>query len=194
MLANQSDANIIIVHVIGKQTNRNHEQLAMERQLAKTQCENILQTYKGAYKGNGLSYTIKEGSVFKEITQLAETSDDALIVLSTHGASGFEELFIGGNTYKITSHSKVPVITIRKGNLASQMDRIVLPLDITFETREKVPFTAELAKLFHAEVHLVSIHLSHLQSIESKLQQYVNSVASYLGGQGIYSGIIISKL
>ena len=87
--------------------------------------------------------------------------------------------------YKLTSHSKIPVITIRRCEHVSNIDRIVLPLDITFQTREKVPFTAELAKLFHSEILLVSVRLSHLSSIELKLHHYVDSVASYLCHQNI---------
>jgi nucleotide-binding universal stress UspA family protein len=103
-----------------------------------------------------------------------------LIVLSTHGASGFEELFIGGNAYKITSHSKNPVITVRRGRIPANIDRIVLPLDFTFQTREKVPYTVELAKMFGSEIHLLTISLSKIESTEKLLHQYAKQVTDYL--------------
>jgi nucleotide-binding universal stress UspA family protein len=61
----------------------------------------------------------------------------------------------------------------------------VLPLDITFQTREKVPYTAILAKQFHSEIHLLSVRLSHIKSIEKQLHQYVEQVAGYLDNQKI---------
>lgn len=185
MLANKSGADIIMIHVIAKNKYTNQVNLALERQLAKTQFEDIQQQYKGKYKQTGLTFIIKEGTVFKEVTGMADTFEDSIIILSTHGESGFEELFIGGNAYKITSHSKVPAITIRINKLISNVDKIVLPLDITFQTREKVPFTAILAKLFNSEIHILSVRNSRLSSIEAKLHQYVTSVAAYLDQQNI---------
>jgi Universal stress protein UspA and related nucleotide-binding proteins len=181
MLAKKTGANIQLVNVIGKNTGDNKELIEKENQLAKMKFEEILQ--KCREKGNincALNYTIKEGKVFKEIADLADKFDDVLTVLSTHGASGFEELFIGGNAYKITSHSRNPVITVRRSKIPSNIDKIVLPLDITFQTREKVPYTVELAKVFGSKIHLLTIRLSNLKSIEKKLHQYAEQVASYL--------------
>lgn len=181
MLANKIGANIQLVHVIGKNSGDHYEQMEKENQLAKSKFEEILQKYKEKINLNfTLSYTIKEGKIFKEIADLADNYEDTLTVLSTHGASGFEELFIGGNAYKITSHSRNPVITVRRSKLPSNIDRIVLPLDITFQTREKVPYTVELAKVFGSKIHLLTIRLSNLKSIEKKLHQYAEQVASYL--------------
>jgi nucleotide-binding universal stress UspA family protein len=182
MLANKTKANVQMVHVIKNNDNTYHEELENDRQLAEKRFKDILQKYK---EKTNLSYTIKEGKVFKEINDLANTYDDALTVLTAHGESGFEELFIGGNAYKIVSHSKNPVITVRRSAIPLNINKIVLPLDITFQTREKVPYTAELTKLFNSEIHLLSVRLTHIKSIEEKLQQYIGQVASYLGAQNI---------
>jgi len=181
MLAAKTGANILLVHVIGKNTGDYYKQMEKENQLAQTKFEGILQKYKEKVNLNfTLSYIIKEGKIFKEIADLADKHEDALTVLSTHGASGFEELFIGGNAYKIASHSRNPVITVRRSKILSNIDNIVLPLDITFQTREKVPYTAALAKAFGSKIHLLTIRLSNLKSIEKKLHQYAGQVASYL--------------
>jgi len=126
-----------------------------------------------------LNYIIKEGKIFSEVTALADKFEDSIIVLSTHGESGFEELFIGGNAYKIASHSKNPVITVRKCKIPPNIGKIVLPLDITLQTREKVPYTVKLAKLFGSEIHLITVRGSHLKSIEKKLYKYTEQVCSY---------------
>jgi nucleotide-binding universal stress UspA family protein len=180
MLADKASANIQMVHVIGKNTDTADNELSeMEYKNVKMKFEGILQKYK-MKSNSALSYTITEGKIFKEITGLAEKSEDSIIVLSTHGASGFEELFIGGNAYKITSHSKNPVITVRRGKIPTNIEKIVLPLDFTFQTREKVPYTVELAKMFGSEIHLLTISLSKIKSTGKKLLQYTQQVASYL--------------
>jgi nucleotide-binding universal stress UspA family protein len=179
MLAKKTGANIQMAYVIGKKTD-NNELPEKENQVAKRKFEDILQKCKSGGNINcALNYIIKEGKIFSEVTALADKFEDSVIVLSTHGESGFEELFIGGNAYKIASHSKNPVITVRKGKIPPNIGKIVLPLDITLQTREKVPYTAKLAKLFGSEIHLITVSGSHLKSIEKKLYKYTEQVCSY---------------
>jgi nucleotide-binding universal stress UspA family protein len=186
MMATKTGADILLVHVIVKYTGDNYEQMEKENQLAQTKFEGILRKYKEKVNLNfTLSYIIKEGKIFKEIADLADKHEDALTVLSTHGASGFEELFIGGNAYKITSHSRNPVITVRRSKIPSNIDNIVMPLDMTFQTREKVPYTVEFAKKFGSKIHLLTIRLSNLKSIVKRLHQYAEQVASYLDSHKI---------
>jgi nucleotide-binding universal stress UspA family protein len=181
MLAAKTKAKIQMVHVIRKNESTNDENLKKEHQLAELKFDEILKKYKEKNKLKiEVSYTIKEGSIFKEIAALGDSYEDALIVLSTHGESGFEELFIGGNAYKITSHSRSPVITVRRSKISLNIDRIVLPLDTTFQTREKVPYTAKLAKIFNSEIYLLSVQLTKLKRIEKKLHRHTAQVAAYL--------------
>ncbi len=180
MLANKTRANIKLVYVIDKTIAGDNSLLENEIQTRKSRFESVLKTCqeKSNYKC-GMSYIISTGKIFKDITDLAEQSDDAVIVMSTHGESGFEELFIGGNAFKIASHSRKPVITVRRSIIPSNIDRIVLPLDFTKETREKVPYTARLAKLFGSEIYLITVSSTKLKSIEKRLNQYSRQVKEY---------------
>jgi nucleotide-binding universal stress UspA family protein len=181
MLAKKSGANIQMVHVISKNVDSNIELFEKENQLVKRKFEEImLKCKEGGNINCALNYTIKEGKIFSEISDYADQFEDSLIVLSTHGESGFDEFFIGGNAYKIISNSKHhPVITVRKSKITSNIDRIVLPLDMTLQTREKVPYTVKLAKLFNSEIHLITVKSSRLKSIDKKLHKYAGQVSSY---------------
>jgi len=186
MLAEKTGASIQMIHVIGKNIGADIELLEKENKYAKTKFEEILKKCKEKANINcALNYTIKEGKIFKEIADLEDKYDDSLLVLSTHGESGFEELFIGGNAYKIISHSHVPVITVRRSKIPSNIDKIVLPLDSSFETREKVPYTVKMAKLFKSEIHLLTVNHSKSTSVEEKLNMYSRQVASYFEKNGI---------
>jgi nucleotide-binding universal stress UspA family protein len=180
MLASKTGAEIKMVHVVVKNAKTDPDSVEKEKKLADRNFKDLLQECeKEEGKNCKIDYSIEAGQIFKEITLQAEKHDDPVTVLSTHGSTGFEELFIGGNAYKIVSHSKNPVITVRR-RFPPNIDRIVLPLDITFQTREKVPYTADLAKLFGSEIHLLTIQLSKIKSIEKKLHQYADQVANYL--------------
>jgi nucleotide-binding universal stress UspA family protein len=77
------------------------------------------------------------------------------------------------------------VITVRRSKISSNIDKIVLPLDFTFQTREKVPYTVELAKVFGSKIHILPISLSKIKNTMKKLHQYAEQVASYLDNQKI---------
>jgi nucleotide-binding universal stress UspA family protein len=186
MLAKKTGAGIQMVHVVSHIISADSVLFEKEKKVAESKFKAIVEKCKRSGNINcGMNYTVEEGHIFKEIGGLAEKYDDPLTVLSTHGESGFEELFIGGNAYKIVSHSRNPVITIRRSKLSSNIDSIVLPLDITFQTREKVPYTVELAKTFGSEIHVLTTRLSNLKSIEKKLHQYAEQVVTYIKSHGI---------
>jgi nucleotide-binding universal stress UspA family protein len=53
---------------------------------------------------------VKEGNPAKEIVRHAEQAD--LVVMGTHGRSGFERLFLGSVTEKVLRTTHVPVMTV----------------------------------------------------------------------------------
>ena len=152
-----------------------------EFRYAEKNFKKIIEEQKGKIpEGSSLNYIIKKGKVYQEVVNQAEAFSDSLIVASTHGASGFEELFIGSNAYKIISSTSRPVITIRHETLASNVTKIVLPIDFVVETRQKVIFTSFIAKIFGAEIHVVSVTNSKSKKIINRLNAYSAQVCNYL--------------
>jgi nucleotide-binding universal stress UspA family protein len=186
MMAHKTGASIKLIYVIGNYESTATDQIEKDREIAKLKFEELIKKYRE--KSNEkieMTYAIKVGKIFKETADLADTLEDVLTVLSTHGESGFEELFIGGHAYKIISHSRNPVISMRGSRLPANIDKIVMPLDITFKTREKVPYTVELAKLFNSKIHLITITTTKAKSIVEKLHQYADQVSKYIEYQKI---------
>ncbi len=180
-LAGKSGAGIQMVHVLTGTKDLPHGVLETKRLEAKINFEDILQEYKTKMdKKISLSYIIKEGKVHKEVDNQAGSFEDSVIVLSTHGRSGFEELFIGGNAYKIVSTSRKPVFSVRNCRNIVKINKIVLPLDITFQTREKVSYTAKIAKMFNSEIHIVTLASTKSKSIVKKLDNYSEQVGLFL--------------
>lgn len=181
MLAKKSGADIQMVHVLTGTKDIPHGVLETKHQEAKLNFEKILQEYKNKVnKNTNLSYIVKEGKVYKEVDNQAGSFEDSVIVLSTHGRSGFEELFIGSNAYKIVSTSSKPVISARNCRDIINFNKIIMPLDITFQTREKVPYTAKIAKMFNSEIHIVTLASTKSKSIVKKLNNYSEQVGSFL--------------
>ncbi|GAB4299932.1 MAG: universal stress protein [Marinilabiliales bacterium] len=134
---------------------------------------------------NNLSYNVIEGKVYKAICEHAEKNNFDLIIMGAHGISGFEKLYIGSNAYRVVSHSKCPVLTIRSTYINTKIDKIILPIDITQETRQKVPFTVKIAKYFNAEIHLINVSESNTESVNNILSKYSSQVEEYIVSRNV---------
>ena len=151
----------------------------------KKQFEELIRKYQPELKGK-ITYKLRTGTVYKEITKEAKESKATLIIAGTHGASGFEEFWIGSNANKIVSASPCPVITIRAGiNIIRPLTKIVLPIDKTVETRQKATFTGYLAKKHDAEVHILSLYTSSVKAIRQDVNIYAGQVELYYQQEGV---------
>jgi len=180
-IANKTSANIIMAWV--KKPSSNESLYSVDQTIieeAKKRFEGLVYDYKNKLKGK-LSFKVLAGKVYKEIINLETYSEAGLIVSGTHGVSGFEKYWIGSNANKIVSASDCPVITIRNSfNVRTTIKKIVLPIDDSIETRQKVPFTAELAKALDSEIHLLSLYHSENKESLVKVESYTNQIAEQL--------------
>ncbi len=133
-----------------------------------------------------LTYQIREGKVYREIVGAATEATADLIIVGTHGSSGFEEFWIGSNANKIVSSVHRPIITIRGGiDIQRSLNKIVLPIDSTVETRQKLPFTSELAKIHDAEIFVLSLYTTKVAEVRYKVDTYTDQVIEYLEEEGV---------
>ena len=104
-----------------------------------------------------------------------------MIVTGAHGISGYEEYWIGSNASKIVTYSTCPVITLRHDFPEGRnINRILVPIDSSAETLQKLPFIAKLAASFDSEVHVVATHYSQLKSIQRIAENLADQASKYL--------------
>lgn len=155
----------------------------MENQVtaAEKELKKMVEKYQPTLPDSLIDFTIKEGKVYKEVVEEAEKNNAFLIVTATHGISGFEERWMGSNANKIVSDAPCPVITIRGGvSISRELNRIILPIDNTPETRQKLPLTAIIAKMFHAEIHVFIMYNTKVQAVRRTLDSYAEQSIKYL--------------
>lgn len=146
----------------------------------------LIAKYSPELPDSKIDYIIREGKVYKEVVNQARESDAWLIIAGTHGSSGFEELWIGSNANRIVQAASCPVITIRSGiAIERRLDKIVMPIDSSPETRQKVPFTCDLAAMFGAEVHILTIFTTSIQEVRSYIRSYSKQAADYFTKNGV---------
>ncbi|HLN52286.1 MAG TPA: universal stress protein [Lentimicrobium sp.] len=155
------------------------------------QFSRLIAQYGPQLPDSKLDYIIREGKVYKEVVNQAKESDAWLIVAGTHGSSGFEEFWIGSNANKIVTAAPCPVITIRAGiRIERHLERIVMPLDSTPETRQKVPFTCDLASMFDAEVHILVMYTTSVDQVRGSVNSYAKQSATYFKKNNVKYKII----
>jgi nucleotide-binding universal stress UspA family protein len=181
LFSTKMKVNIQMIYVLPKTTDAEQGATDPEMKTAEARFKEIIREYSPQVgNDSSLNYSITKGRIYQEVVSLAESLPDSLITASTHGASGFQELFIGSNAFRIISATDKPVITLRKNSCPETIGRIVLPIDLSVDSRQKVPFTFELAKIFGAEVHVVGIHTLRGLGNKRRIRSYISQVASYM--------------
>jgi len=70
----------------------------------------------------------KDGHVVESIINAAVFEQTDLIVIGTHGASGFRENYIGSNAYNVIKHSNCPVLTIPPTKKFYSFKKVLFPV------------------------------------------------------------------
>jgi nucleotide-binding universal stress UspA family protein len=183
-LANRLKSDIVMVWVDkiasseGIYTDDSNE----NRNEAKKRFEElILHNQKNLSKEIKLDYKLKKGKIYHELDGLARTIRAMMIITGAHGISGFEEYWIGSNAFKIVTYSTSPVITVRHDfPVGEDVKRILVPIDSSNETLQKLPFIQKLASEFGSEVHVVATHYSQLKSIQRIADNLADQAVKYL--------------
>ena len=102
---------------------------------------------------------ILEGKVHAEMNKYAANQPNAIIVMGTHGTSGFEEGYIGNNVYRLIKDSSVPILIMRENiEIKRDLHNIYAPIDLSFETLQKMRYATYLAKRFAAKISIAGIY------------------------------------
>ena len=130
----------------------------------------------------GVSSTIisTTGHICTELVELAKNEKCDLIVMGTHGASGLQEFFIGSNAYKVVTKSTIPVLTVQSHIKRIGFSEILLPIDNTDHSRQKVNHTVAIAKKYGSRVHVYGVLDEDDAENLNKFQQKVETVIDYL--------------
>jgi nucleotide-binding universal stress UspA family protein len=60
-----------------------------------------------------------------------------------------------------------------------------MPIDLSNDTRQKVPLTALIANIFNAEVHVLGLTTTSSEEVEGKVTAYCNQACEYLKDHGV---------
>lgn len=152
-----------------------------------------------------ITVDLHAGPVADVLQGYARRNDVDLIVISTHGRSGFSRLSLGSVTDSLIRHTTIPVLVVKppasylNPQVSGPFNRIVVPLDGSTLAEQILPRVLELAKLEEAEVTLLTILVPQSYSQKeiadpslpwwekdiSLAQAYLSHVATRLRRRGV---------
>ncbi|MBU0486524.1 MAG: universal stress protein [Bacteroidetes bacterium] len=136
------------------------------------------------FKKQGIvsSVLIREGKVYTHVIELAKEMESKFIFMGTNSCpSKNEKQYVGSNTLKVTRHAKCPIFTLTGHKTFETLKTIVLPIDLSKETREKVTVAIPLAKIAGATIKVVSF-FAHKKDREksNKLKRQMAHIKEFI--------------
>lgn len=183
-IANHMQCGITLVWVKREKLLFTSDQVEMMTNLAKDKLQALCDKYQSSMQGGTIEWRIVSGRVSTAIADVARQELSPIIVIGTNGASGYEKYVIGSQASRIVQDSPCPVITVRQGcNFNKRLERIVLPIRVNANSRQKVPPAATMARIFGSEVYILG--LLDMKEEESALRTYVQQSIDFLNREKI---------
>lgn len=140
--------------------------LASMREHAESRLANVVE--RAAEAGVATAQHIVAGLPGPEILKLARDQRCTMIVVATHGRSGFDHMVFGSVAEKVVRQSPVPVLCIKhpehefvnENDLSLDLKRILFPTDFSAFSQRALPFALSLCREFGAS--LVLFHASEV--------------------------------
>ncbi len=131
---------------------------------------------------------IESGSLTSIIERYRSHYD--VIVMGTHGASGFKEIFMGSNAEKVIRRAKCPVYTIPNQQKIANLKHFIVPLQVEDLSEGFLHNLKELSYFFQAHLHFLYVDTPAGHINEEMFHQELDDILSHRNfhGYDIHTG------
>jgi nucleotide-binding universal stress UspA family protein len=174
-IARHTKSKLVLLHV--STTDENEKAAELKALAQSTAEESGLVVDTMGRKGELLDVTLK----------VSEELGCSLIVMPLDENAKFKAgLFGGGNTVtKFLAAATCPVLTQRSTDVKEGIKNILVPFDLTPESREKVSYAVQLALYYKADIRIVSVFKPNDDEYENKLLPYLQQVKKFIKLEGV---------
>lgn len=163
-IAKKNNGEIILIHMLELPTSGNdaistsHDipELMLFKNAAINKLDELME--EDFLEGIKVSKVIQFEMAFDGILKSSKTNNADLIIMGSHGAKGFQEMFIGSNTEKVVRNSDIPVLVIKKEDDVFKADKFVFASDFSDEIKKPFAKVVEFANNFNSHLYLVNIN------------------------------------
>jgi nucleotide-binding universal stress UspA family protein len=138
--------------------------------------------------GIPVNYRLEKGRIYSKILEVSKEINAQFIVMGAQSSDqeGNQEKRLGTNTAKVIRTSICPVITVNSNRVYSGCRNILLPIDLTRESRQKVTLGIEIARYYGAGIKVVSTFYTKNEKPEAgRLYQQGEQVTDFISSAGI---------
>ena len=123
---------------------------------------------------------IKVGLVPLSIVNSASENESSLIIMGTHGVSGFREFFIGSTAQKVVKIASCPVLTIPPNKKWLEFKTILFPIRPIAGAVEKYDFLRKIIGHTNATIKILVLGTSYNDPEKKLLQKFVKELKAKL--------------
>ncbi len=189
-IAKHLKANIIVLHVIEisdtiKSFLKINEQVSDMEKNIHDKLSGIANAAKEK-SGLDVSCLVKKGKVYRQIIQAANELNVRFIVINKTVHTDEDRQVLSSNATRIIRESPVPVITMNANNRCKlDYKNILLPLDLTKRTREKLFNAIAFAMHYDATIRIVSVLTGGISARKSRIYKKMKKVQGIIEESGI---------
>ncbi len=140
---------------------------------------------------------IGHGEIYEDVQQTVAEKNIDLIVMGSHGSSGFKEMFIGSNAEKVVRTSKIPVLVIKNEHPDFKINDFVFATDFSEECRRPFDHAQKFAKDVGAKIHLLYVNtpsgFKTSSEANAMMEQFVKGMGTENYTLNIYNDTSVEK-
>jgi len=196
------DSHIDLLYVVPTDPDTVPEEVAAHaREEAEAYLNGVVEKWSAEKGGDNIEASVQSGHPASVIIEKAESSDDTLILMSTHGYSGVQRLLLGSVAGKVVQAAKTPVLLVPagaknpKGELV-EFERLIVPLDGSELAETILPYAINLCKTLDMELILArsyhpnfpgsTIRMHEVsQIVHDSAENYVKEKVEQLKNEGL---------
>jgi nucleotide-binding universal stress UspA family protein len=178
-------AEIKLLHVIETVSFTSaisHAFSGFEKKIETSATEKLQEMADRIHEESGVVVTVgtEVGRTYKKIAESAKQWHADLIVMGTHGASGPQEHVVGTNTLRTIAEAKCPVISVATHAKKLGFTKILVPIDDSEHSREKIPLALELANAYKSHIFVLGLMPGGSEEKKNKFRVKIDQVENWL--------------
>jgi nucleotide-binding universal stress UspA family protein len=178
-------AEIILLHIVETVTFTSaisHALSGFEKKIENTSNAKLDEIAKEIHNHSGIVVSVltEVGRIYKKIVSIAKDIDADIIIMGTHGVSGYQRFNVGSNTSRVVESAPCPVISVQTHAKNIGFKKIVLPIDESPSSRQKVNHVIEMANHYNAHVYIVGLINFNSEELKRKFRIKVEQVEEFL--------------
>jgi nucleotide-binding universal stress UspA family protein len=161
-MAKLMKADITLLHIVETVSFTSaisHALSGFEQKIESATNEKLEQLARDIHMKSGITLTVRTevGRIYKKICSVAKEIDADIVIMGTHGVSGYEKFSVGTNTSRVVQEAPCPVLSVQTHAKGLGFKKILIPIDETSDSRQKVPFAVALARYYSSHITIIGL-------------------------------------